>query len=209
MRNRRGWKMWKVSPSRREWRWSLATWRGSRRREKSREERRKSGRSTRSLEMVVAQQRGQEKRPMEERLGRNAPTGRATQEEEEEERKAPQIWSDAGAGNDVFVCMVHKHDPPHPCAYLFVVACVDDVLCAGPEGLTWLSDLLIEKFELSKTIAGEGHDQEVEYFNRFVFWNCGAFTIVDGTAHVVLARPPIREKGWRGLVGASSWMKAR
>ena len=59
-----------------------------------------------------------------------------------------------------------------------------------------------ERFELSKTIAGEGHDHEVEYFNRFVFWNSGAFTMVDGsphsdsltkegehgTAHVVLAR---------------------
>ena len=68
--------------------------------------------------------------------------------------------------------------------------------------MTWRCNLLIERFELSKTIVGEGHDQEVEYFNRFVFGNSGAFTIVGGsshsdsltkegehgTAHVVLAR---------------------
>ena len=101
---------------------------------------------------------------------------------------------------------------------------VDDVLWTN---LTCLSNLLIERFELSEAIVGEGHDQEVGYFDRFVFWNSGAVTILGGsphsdsltkegehgTAYVVLARlcpgKGMERACWSELLDESAMSMAR
>ena len=70
----------------------------------------------------------------------------------------------------------------HVSMKLFVVAHVDDFLCVEPEeNLMWLFEALSAKFEMTKTIVGQGHAHEVKYLNRFISWNNGVFTIEGDT----------------------------
>ena len=47
----------------------------------------------------------------------------------------------------------------------------------------WLFEGLSAKFEMTKTIVGQGHAHEVKYLNRFLSWNNGVFTIEGDTKH--------------------------
>ena len=72
----------------------------------------------------------------------------------------------------------------HVSKKLVVVTHVDDFLCVGPEeNLTWLFKGLSAKFEMTRTIVGQGHAHEVKYLNRFISWNNGVFTIEGDTKH--------------------------
>ena len=45
----------------------------------------------------------------------------------------------------------------------------------------WLFEGLSAKFEMTKTIVGQGHAHEVKYLNRFISWNSGVSTIEGDT----------------------------
>ena len=104
-------------------------------------------------------------------------------------RDAPQICGDL-VQETVASLRMQSSSMIQPFAYfhvskkLFVVAHVDDFLCVGPEeNLMWLFEGLSAKFEMTRTIVGQGHAHEVKYLNRFISWNNGVFTIEGDTKH--------------------------
>ena len=103
-------------------------------------------------------------------------------------RDAPQIWGDLVQETMTSLGMQSSMIQPsvyfHVSKKLVVVTHVDDFLCVGPEeNLTWLFEGLSAKFEMTKTIVGQGHAHEVKYLNRFISWNNGVFTIEGDTKH--------------------------
>ena len=87
-------------------------------------------------------------------------------------RDAPQIWRDLVQETTVrweSDCMIQPSVYFHVSKKLFVVGHVDDFLCVVPEeNLMWLFEGLGAKFEMTKTIVGQGHAHEVKYLNRFI-----------------------------------------
>ena len=82
-------------------------------------------------------------------------------------RDAPQIWGDLVQETMTSLGMQSSMIQPsvyfHVSKKLVVVTHVDDFLCVGPEeNLTWLFEGLSAKFEMTKTIVGQGHAHEVE-----------------------------------------------
>ena len=84
-------------------------------------------------------------------------------------RNAPQIWRDLVQETMASLGMQSSMIQPsvyfHVSNKLFVVTDVDDFLCVGPEeNLMWLFEGVSAKFEMTKTIAGQGHAHEEKYF---------------------------------------------
>ena len=99
-------------------------------------------------------------------------------------RDAPQIWQNEVRNTmEEFGFMVSALQPSmyyHPERGILVTVHVDDFLCSGRvEDLEWLYAGLKGKYDLTKTLFGEGHSSEAKYLNRRLYSE-GKFISMEG-----------------------------
>ena len=90
-------------------------------------------------------------------------------------RDAPKIWRDQV--QEALEELGFITSVLHPSVYfcrergLVIIVHVDDFLCSGEASeLEWLFENLRRKYEMSRTMIGEGFEQEGKYLNRLIRW---------------------------------------
>ena len=102
---------------------------------------------------------------------------------------APQIWQNEVRNSmEELGLRVSAFQPSlyyHPERGILVTVHVDDFLCSGRvEDLEWLYDGLRRKYDLKKTLFGEGHASEAKYLNRRLY-SAGKVISMEGDPKLV------------------------
>ena len=106
-------------------------------------------------------------------------------------RDAPQIWGNEVKGTMLELGLQASVLQPslyyHVDRQLLVIVHVDDFMCSGRESdLQWLYEGLKQKYDLTQSLAGPGHDKEAKYLNRQVGWTDVGIGIEGDPKHYAL-----------------------